>query len=98
MIIWDPFRGVRTTQRILFEGFSGCPARKGSLKRNPATRGGCPIAYRRAVGVLCPPGPSSQLGMPPLTTAVAPPPSPNTLARDARALLPTAREGGLPLT
>lgn len=80
MTSWVSFRGVRTTHRILLEGLSGCPARSGSLKRNPATSGGCATTYRREVGLLCPPASSSQLGMPPFTTDVDPHPSAKAVA------------------
>lgn len=90
------FRGVRTTHRILLEGFPGCPARSGSLKRNPATSGGWATTYRREVGLLCPPASSSQLGMPPFTTDVDPQPSANAVAGPDG--VPLTDADGVPLT
>src|SRR5437588_13057197 len=69
-----PVRGVRTTQRILFAGLYGCPARNGSPKRKPAASGGWAIAYGTPSGLLCPPASSSQCGIAPWTTAVGPQP------------------------
>src|SRR5437588_98026 len=73
-IVSGPVRGVRTTQRILFAGFSGCPARNGSPKRKPAASGGWAIAYGTPSGLLCPPASSSHCGLAPWTTAVDPQP------------------------
>src|SRR5438105_10902779 len=73
-IVSGPVRGVRTTQRILFAGFSGCPARNGSRERKPAASGGWAIAYGAPSGLLCPPASSSHCGIAPWTTAVGPQP------------------------
>src|SRR5690348_16951139 len=73
-IVNAPFRGVRTTQRILLAGLSGCPARSGLPKRNPAASGGFATTYGTPIGLLCAPASSSQVGIDPRTAAVDPQP------------------------
>src|SRR3989442_8309963 len=79
-IVSAPLRGVRTTQRILFAGFSGWPARNGSPKRKPAASGGWATAYGTPIGLLCPPASSSPCGIAPWTTAVDPQPPMRAIA------------------
>src|SRR5437588_3415420 len=73
-MVSGPSLGVRTTQRILLAGLSGCPARSGFAKRNPAASGGWAMTYGTPLGLLCPPASSNQVGIEPRRAAVDPHP------------------------